>query len=320
MSAAGSAPGAGAARFRRIAILGGGGLMGHGIALACLQASPAHVVLLSRRPESVEQGRKLIESGPFGLARGVQRGKLTDAQAQEMLGRLSGTTDYAQGLAGCDLVFESIPEVVGLKQETLRLAERHAPPGAVFATNTSSILISELAAQLERPGRLVGTHWFYPSNVMPLVEVARSELTDAGALAAVVDYLAALGKKPVVVKDSPGFFMTRFINNFLAEAMRLVELGVAGPAEVDEMVRTGLGWPMGVFELLDDTASFDSFYHAQEYLFATCGERYAIPPLARKVFTAGYRGAPALKPGSRGGWYEFLGVPRPPKPDKKAGK
>jgi 3-hydroxybutyryl-CoA dehydrogenase len=113
------------------------------------------------------------------------------------------------------------------------------------------------------------------------------------------------------VGDAPGFFMTRFINLYIAEAIRLVELGVAGPAEIDEMVKTGLGWPMGVFELLDDTASFDSWYHAQEYLHETCGDRYAVPPLARKVFRAGYRGAPALKPGSRGGWYEFLGVPRP---------
>ena len=321
-AAAPGAPATGAQRFRRIAILGGGGLMGHGIALACLQASATEVVLVSRRAESLAQGRALVESGPFGLARAVQRGKLEQAQADGMLGRLRGATDYAEGLAGCDLVFESVPEVVALKQETLRLAERHAPAHAVFASNTSSILISELAAQLERPGRLVGTHWFYPSNIMPLVEVARSELSDPAALEAVVDYLRALGKKPVVVKDSPGFFMTRFINNFLAEAMRLVELGIAGPAEVDEMVRTGLGWPMGVFELLDDTASFDSFYHAQEYLFATCGERYAIPPLARKVFTAGYRGAPALKPGSRGGWYDFLGAARPPKappPGKKGG-
>ena len=321
MSAA--AQGTGTARFGRIAILGGGGLMGHGIALACLQASPARVTLVSRRPETVAKGRQLVESGPFGLAKGIQRGKLTEAQAAEMLDRLHGSTDYAEGLAGADLVFETIPEVVGPKQAALRLAEQHAPEGAVFASNTSAILISELAAQLERPGRLVGTHWFYPANVLPLIEVGRSELTDAAALEAVLDYLRAIGKKPVVVKDSPGFFMTRFINTYLAEAIRLVELGVAGPAEVDEMVKTGLGWPMGVFELLDDTASFDSFYHAQQYLFETCGERYAIPPLARKVFSAGFRGAPALKPGSRGGWYEFLGAarpPKPPKPEKKGGK
>lgn len=303
--------------FKRVAILGGGGLMGHGIALACLQGSEAEVVLISRRDESLRRGLELIEKGPYGLTRAVERGKLEAARVAVLMARVSGTTDYAEGLAGADLVIETIPEVVAAKQEALRLAESAAADQAVFATNTSSIMISELAAELKNPGRLVGTHWFYPANVMPLIEVGRSELTDPGALERVLAYLSAIGKKAVVVNDSPGFFMTRFINNFIAEAIRLVELGIAGPAEIDEMVKTGLGWPMGVFELLDDTASFDSFYHAQQYLFETCGERYAIPPLARKVFTAGYRGAPKLKPGSRGGWYDFLGAERPPKAAKK---
>jgi len=305
------------AGFRHIAILGGGGLMGQGMALACLQHSEAKVTVISRRQETLDEGLRMIESGPFGLTRAVERGKLAAEDLDGIKARLSGTIDYEQGLDGADLVFETIPEVVDLKQGALAVAETHASPDAVFATNTSSIMISELAADLQNPARLVGTHWFYPANVMPLVEVGRSELTGEAELARVVAFLKRLGKKPVVVKDSPGFFMTRFINNYLAEAIRLVELGVAGPAEVDEMCKTGLGWPMGVFELLDDTASFDSFYHAQEYLFETCGERYAVPPLARKVFKAGYRGSPKLKPGSRGGWYDFLDVERPPKEPRK---
>ena len=129
-------------------------------------------------------------------------------------------------------------------------------------------------------------------------------------LGGVVAFLGDIGKRPVIVRDSPGFFMTRFVNNYVAEAIRLVELGIAGPAEIDEMCKKGLGWPMGVFELLDDTASFDSFYHAQEYLHETCGERYAVPALARQVFSAGYLGSPKLKPHSRGGWFDFLGISR----------
>ena len=302
--------------FKRIAILGGGGVMGHGIALACLQASPASVVIISRREETVEHGLNSIKNGPFGLKRAVERGKLSEEVAADIISRVEGTTDYEKGLAGADLIFESIPEVTSLKQEMLRKAEALADPEVVIATNTSSIMISELAAQLKDPSRLVGTHWFFPSNIMPLVEVGRSELTAPERLERVVDYLEAIGKKPVVVKDSPGFFMTRFINNYLAEAIRLVELGIAGPAEIDEMVKTGLGWPMGVFELLD-ASSFEAFYHAQEYLFETCGERYAVPPLARKVMSAGYLGDPEAKPGSRGGWYDFLGVERPARAPKK---
>lgn len=148
-------------------------------------------------------------------------------------------------------------EIVDIKHDVLAKAERLSPDGALIATNTSSILIAELASPLQDPSRLVGTHWFYPANVLPLVEVARSSFVDENALSGVVDYLRAIGKRPVVVKDSPGFFMTRFINNYLAEAIRLVELGIAGPAEIDEMVKTGLGWPMGVFELLD-ASSFET--------------------------------------------------------------
>ncbi|MDP6830743.1 MAG: 3-hydroxyacyl-CoA dehydrogenase NAD-binding domain-containing protein [Alphaproteobacteria bacterium] len=302
--------------FKRVAILGGGGVMGHGIALACLQASPVSVSIISRREETVEHGLNSIKSGPFGLERAVARGKMDEATAADIISRVEGTTDYEKGLAGADLIFETIPEVTSLKQEMLQKAESLADAEVVIATNTSSIMISELAARLEDPSRLVGTHWFFPSNVMPLVEVGRSELTAPDRLERVVNYLKAIGKKPVVVKDSPGFFMTRFINNYLAEAIRLVELGIAGPAEIDEMVKTGLGWPMGVFELLD-ASSFDAFYHAQEYLHETCGERYAVPPLARKVMSAGYLGDPKAKPGSRGGWYDFLGAERPAKPAKK---
>ena len=292
---------------RKVAILGGGGVMGHGIALACLQRSDAVVSIISRREETVEHGLGLILEGRFGLARGVSKGRITEEQAADARSRLSGTTSYEEGLAGVDLVFETVPEVADIKHDVLAEAESLSPDGTVIATNTSSILIAELAASLEDPSRLVGTHWFYPANVLPLVEVARSAFVDEDSLTRVVTYLESIGKKPVVVKDSPGFFMTRFVNNYVAEAIRLVELGIAGPAEIDEMVKTGLGWPMGVFELLD-ASSFEAFYHAQQYLHETCGERYAVPPLARQAFSAGYLGSPDLKPGSRGGWFDFLGV------------
>lgn len=296
---------------KKVAVLGGGGLMGHGIALACLTGSDCEVTLVSHRAETVERGLDLIANGPFGLDRAVARGKLDAGAADAARRRLRGTTDFAEGLDGADLVFESVPEEIDLKRQVLEDAERHSPPAAVLATNTSAIMISELAGALDDPGRLVGAHWFYPANVMPLVEVAKSRLTSPATLGSVTAYLSSLGKRPVVVADSPGFFMTRFVNLFLSEAIRLVELGVAGPAEIDEMVKAGLGWPMGVFELFDDTACFGSFCRSLGYLAETCGERYAVPPLARAAYEAGFLGDPARKPGSRGGWYDFLGVPRP---------
>jgi 3-hydroxybutyryl-CoA dehydrogenase len=302
--------------MKNIAILGGAGLMGHGIALACLTGGDARVTIVSRREETAAKGLDAVENGPYGLRKAVARGRLTEDALDSALSRLEGSTDYTGGLGSADLVFESIPEVPEQKLEALAAAAAAAPPTAILATNTSSIMIAELSSALPDPSRLVGTHWFYPSNVMPLVEVASSSLTDPDVTQSVVEFLTSIGKRPVMVKDAPGFFMTRFVNNFIAEAIRSVELGIAGPAEIDEMVKTGLGWPMGVFELLDDTASFDAWYHAQEYLYSTCGERYAVPPLARQVFSAGYLGDKTFKASSRGGWYEFLGAPRRPAPGK----
>jgi 3-hydroxybutyryl-CoA dehydrogenase len=295
--------------IRRIAVIGGGGLMGHGIVAACLTGSPdSEIRLVSRRRESLEHGMQLLESGPFGLAGLVKKGKLTERALAAALARVQPTLDLAEAVRGADLVFETVPEVLSAKHAVLKAAEAAAPESAIFATNTSSIMIAEIGAALAHPGRLIGTHWFYPANVMPLVEVARSAQTAQRVVDATVNFLTHLRKKPVVVNDAPGFFTTRFINLFIAEAMRSVEQGICGIAEVDEMVKTGLGWPMGVFELLDKTASFDSWYHAQEYLHEKLGERWAIPSIAQRVFGEGYRGAATLKPGSRGGWYDYFGV------------
>jgi 3-hydroxybutyryl-CoA dehydrogenase len=293
--------------IRRIAVIGGGGLMGHGIVAACLTGHPdAEIRLVSRRRESLEHGMQLLKSGPFGLAGLVKKGRLTEQALAAALARVRPTLDLAEAVRGAELVFESVPEVLSAKHAVLKAAEVAAPESAIFATNTSSIMIAEIGAALARPERLIGTHWFYPANVMRLVEVARSAETAQWVVDATVQFLSRLRKQPVVVNDAPGFFTTRFINLFIAEAMRSVEQGICGIAEVDEMVKTGLGWPMGVFELLDKTASFDSWYHAQEYLHEKLGERWAIPQIAQRVFGEGYRGAPALKPGSRGGWYDYF--------------
>jgi 3-hydroxybutyryl-CoA dehydrogenase len=293
--------------IRRIAVIGGGGLMGHGLALACIAADPeVEVLLLSHRQESLDHGMALIRGGPFGLDGLVRKGRMTPEARDQALARVLPTLDFG-ALAGADLVFESVPEVVSTKHRVLRQIEEAAAAEAIVATNTSSITLAELGGAMARPQRLIGTHWFYPANVMPLVEVVRSDRTAETVVATTVEYLKRIRKKPVVVRDAPGFFTTRFINLFIAEAMRSVEAGICGIAEVDEMVKTGLGWPMGVFELLDRTASFDSWYHAQEYLHQTLGERWAVPAIAREVFNAGYRGAPELKPGSRGGWYDYFG-------------
>ena len=246
------------APLQRVTVVGGGGLMGHGIVLACLQGSPdAQVRMISRRKETLEHGMQLLRSGPFGLEKAILKGKLSEEAMAQILARVHPSLSIAEGVADAQLIFETVPEVVVRKHEVLREIEKAAPAQAIIATNTSSIMIAELSAVMENRGRMLGTHWFYPSNIMPLVEVTRGDQTAAWALDATVAYLRAIKKKPVVVNDSPGFFTTRFINLYIAEAMRAVQQGICGIREVDEMVKTGLGWPMGVFELLDKTASFD---------------------------------------------------------------
>ncbi len=292
---------------KKITVIGGGGSMGHGIVLACILGGPYVVTILSRREKTCQHGLDLIKNGPYSLAKAVKRGKITQEQADEMFSRVRTTTDYAKGLEDTDLIFESIPEEIELKKKCLEEVEKFAAEHCVIASGTSAIMISELAGSMKmREKNLIGTHWFFPSNVMKLVEVGRSELTSDNAFQFIMDFLAKIGKRPIEVKDSPGFFMTRFINTYLTEAIRLVELGIARISDIDEMNKTGSGWPMGVFEFLDDTASFDAYYHAQRYLYETLGERYKVPSLARKVFEAGYLGNPQLKPGSKGGWYEFF--------------
>jgi len=293
---------------KKVVVIGGGGSMGHGIVLACIQGGPYQVTILSRREQTCQHGVELIKNGPYGLSKAVKRGKITEEQAAEMLSRVSTSTSYADALSNTDLIFESLPEEIAVKKQCFQEAEKYVPEHCVIASGTSAIMISELAGALENHRNLVGTHWFFPSNVMKLVEVGNSELTSEETFNFIIDFLRKIGKSPIAVKDSPGFFMTRFINTYLTEAIRLVELGIAGISELDEMCKKGCGWPMGVFEFLDDTASFDAYYHAQAYLHLTLGERYKIPALARKVFEAGYLGNPQLKPGSKGGWYEFFGV------------
>jgi len=293
---------------QKIVVIGGGGSMGHGIVLACIQGGPYQVTLLSRREQTCEQGLDLIKNGPYGLGKAVKRGKITEEQGEEMFSRVTAATNYAEALRDSDLVFESVPEKIEVKKQCLQQVEQFVPEHCVIASGTSAIMISELGGVLKNHRNLVGTHWFFPSNVMKLVEVGRSELTSKNTFDFIMEFLEKIGKSPIAVKDSPGFFMTRFINTYLTEAIRLVELGIAGITEVDEMCKKGSGWPMGVFELLDETASFDAYYHAQNYLHQTLGERYKIPALARKVFEAGYLGNPQLKPGSKGGWYDFFGA------------
>ncbi|MGD2124861.1 MAG: 3-hydroxyacyl-CoA dehydrogenase NAD-binding domain-containing protein [Desulfobacteraceae bacterium] len=288
----------------------GGGAMGHGIAQACITQG-YRTTIMSRSDKTLKWAASQIQSGPFGLKRLVKKEKISQEQADEIMTLLSLTRDFTEAAKTADVVFESVPEDGDLKKEIFKALDPIVPEYSIIATNTSAIMITDLASAVSRPERFIGTHWFYPSHVMPLVEVARGALTSDETLNFMMMFLKKLNKQPVPVNDGPGFAMTRFIDSFVSEAMRLVELGIVGIKEFDDMCKLGLGWPVGVFEMLDSAGPLDAWFHSLSYIHEVTGEpRYAPPVLGRKLLEAGYLCKPEVKPGSRGGWYDFFKVPK----------
>ncbi len=288
----------------------GGGAMGHGIAQACI-IQGYKTTIMSRTDKTLKWAESQIRSGPFGLERLVKKEKITKAQAHEIMKLLTLTTDFTEPAKTADIVFESIPEDGDLKKKIFGELDPLVPSHTIIATNTSAIMITDLASAVTRPEQFIGTHWFYPSHVMPLVEVPRGALTSDETLDFIMKFLNKLNKKPVKVNDGPGFAMTRFIDNFVAEAIRLVELGIVGVKEFDDMCKYGLGWTVGVFEMLDTAGPLDAWFHSISYIHEVTGDsRYAPPVLGRKLLEAGYLCKPEVKPGSKGGWYDFFKVPR----------
>ncbi|MDA8194477.1 MAG: 3-hydroxyacyl-CoA dehydrogenase family protein [Thermaerobacter sp.] len=240
----------------KVAVIGGAGLMGHGIVLQALLGGATEVAMMARHRSSLEHGLELVAGGPFGLRSARSSQTMTEAEITTLLHRIVITTDYAEAVAGAEVIVESVPEEIAVKQAVFAEIEKHCPADALIASNTSSIMIGELAARAASPHRFIGTHWFYPAQVMKLVEVAAGERTSAATLKRTLGLLAAWGKVAVVVADRPGFFMTRFINLFVEEAIRLVQDGVTTARDIDTMTKLGLGWPLGLFELIDSTGSF----------------------------------------------------------------
>jgi 3-hydroxybutyryl-CoA dehydrogenase len=288
-----------------VAILGGNGVMGQSIALALAQRG-IQVRLWGRSPERLTQAIENMWSGPFGWETAITKKKVSYSTAVTQRSLVTWSTDLAEIVEGVDLVIESVSESPALKREIFARVEPLIANETIIASNTSSIMVAEMAGALHNAARLLAVHWFYPANIMGLVEVVPSRITNPDVLGFVIERLKRWGKKPQVVKDSPGFFMTRFINAFVREAWQLVDEGIATAEQVDLMLKEGLGWPMGVFELQDRTGSFEAWYRVQAYLGETLGGRYNIPALARACYMAGYRGDPTIKPESRGNDRDFL--------------
>lgn len=231
--------------IERIAVIGAG-TMGHGIAQAAAQAGYA-TVLCDINEELIVAALEKIEAT---LSKGVELGKVDADDAAAARRRIDATTDL-DTLGDVDMVIEAIPEDLELKRATFARLERVCPPGTVFATNTSSLSVAAIAAGLSEPGRLLGTHFFNPVHLMELIEIVRHDATPDEVVDRAVAVGEAMGKTPIIVRDFPGFASSRLGVVLGLEAMRMVEQGVAAPADIDTAMELGYRHPMGPLKLTD---------------------------------------------------------------------
>ncbi|MDG9704994.1 3-hydroxyacyl-CoA dehydrogenase family protein [Streptomyces sp. DH37] len=262
----------------------GGGRMGAGIAQSFATAGSAVVVV-----ESGEQAAAAaLERVATGLRRAAERGRL-DEPAERVLARVTTATTVDDLPAGADLVVEAVPEDPALKARLLAAAEKAVGEATVLATNTSSLSVTELGAALARPERFLGMHFFNPVPASALVELVVAGRTADGTVRAALEWTRALGKKDVVVRDSPGFASSRLGVALGLEAIRMVEEGVAEPEAIDAAMSLGYKHPMGPLRLTD-LVGLDVRLAIAEYLHGTLGERFAPPELLREKVARGELG------------------------------
>ncbi|HEY8021102.1 MAG TPA: 3-hydroxybutyryl-CoA dehydrogenase [Thermoanaerobaculia bacterium] len=270
--------------MRKVGVLGCG-LMGSGIAEIAARAGFETVV------REVEQGflDKGLERVRGSLGRAVEKGKLEAATRDETLARLHGTTDLA-ALADCDLVVEAIVENVDEKRRTFEAIDRIVKEEALFASNTSSLTITQIAMATKRPDRFVGLHFFNPVPVMKLVEVVRTILTSDDAYRRVFEFARAVGKEPIACRDNSGFIVNRLLVPYLLDAIRALEEGVGSVEDIDKGMQLGCGYPMGPFTLLD-FVGLDTTYFIANIMFEEYREkRFAPPALLKQMVLAGRLG------------------------------
>ena len=286
--------------IRKVGVVGCG-LMGSGIAQVCAQTGFPTVVR-EVSAEIVEKGLKNIEKN---LARLVEKGTISEAQKGEIRGRLKGTT-AVEDLKDCDLIVEAIIEQLPAKRELFSALDGLCPAATIFASNTSSLTITEIATATKRPQRFVGLHFFSPVPVMKLVEVVRTIATDPAVYEEMVAFGTKLGKTPVRAHDSTGFIVNRLLVPYLLDAIRALEEGVGSIEDIDQSMKLGCGHPMGPLTLLD-FVGLDTTYYIANIMFDEFRERrFAAPPLLKRMVLAGWNGRKTGR-----GFYDYSDPQKP---------
>jgi 3-hydroxybutyryl-CoA dehydrogenase len=273
-----------AGNIGRVGVVGLGA-MGSGIAQLCVEAGVETV----GREVTAELGEKARERIAHFLTRKVEKGTLDEASRVAAVERLSLTIDLSE-LADCDLVVEAIVEELGPKQQLFAELERVCRPDCVFATNTSALSVTEIAAATGTPERVVGMHFFNPAPLMPLVEIVRAELSSDAAFETAYAFGERLGKHPIRCHDTPGFVVNRVLIPLLNDCVRVLDEARVGVDDLDAGMKHGTGWPMGPCELLD-LVGIDVHVHASEALWEKLREpRLAAPPRLVAMANAGLLG------------------------------
>jgi 3-hydroxybutyryl-CoA dehydrogenase len=262
----------------------GGGRMGAGIAQSYATAGSTVTMV----ENGAAAAAAALDRVALGLERAAERDRLTEP-AEAVLARVSTVESVDMLPAEADLIVEAVPEDPALKARVLAAAERAVSTTTVLASNTSSLSVTELAAALTRPSRFLGMHFFNPVPASELVEIVVAPDTDAATVEAALQWTRCLGKKDVVVKDSPGFASSRLGVALGLEAIRMVEEGVAEPEAIDDAMRLGYKHPMGPLRLTD-LVGLDVRLAIAEHLHNTLGERFAPPRLLREKVAKGELG------------------------------
>jgi 3-hydroxybutyryl-CoA dehydrogenase len=288
--------------IRKVGVLGCG-LMGSGIAQVAATAGYSTVV----REVADDFLKKGIAGIEESLARFVEKGTLTAEQRNETLSRLKGTTRF-EDLADCDIVIEAITENIQVKRETYAALDKVVQPAAIFASNTSSLVITEMMTATKRVDRFIGMHFFNPVPIMKLVEVVETVTTAPEVTEQAMKFASSLGKVPIRTSDRSGFIVNRLLVPYLLDAIHALEEGAGSVEDIDKGMKLGCGYPMGPFTLLDFVGLETTYYIANIMFEEFREKRFAPPPLLKRLVLAGHHGRKTGR-----GFYDYSD-PNNPKP------